>query len=248
VKASGNIGRETVITLAKRYGALAAINGGFWELNGIPSGILKINRCWYGNSIKPKAAIGWSLNGRKVVIDRVLTTYHPIDCDKSLEIKVIPSSNSLYTVPEEWKELEHIVGGTPILVKNGNVIEEHSSEQALASFLINKHPRTAVGIRENGEWVFVVVDGRFYKFFGGMTIKELAALMLRLGCSEALNLDGGGSSTMVLEGAVVNEPCGMIQEGSKCVQAVSDAILIFPYPFDKEALGAVKKEGYCAAG
>ena len=61
-----------------------------------------------------------------------------------------------------------------------------------------------------------------------MTIKELAEFMLELGCIEALNLDGGGSSTMVLDEIVINEPCGKIQENGKQVEAVSDAILIFP--------------------
>ena len=51
--------------------------------------------------------------------------------------------------------------------------------------------------------------------------------MLDLGCIEALNLDGGGSSTMVIEGSVVNEPHGKILENGKYVGAVSDAILIF---------------------
>lgn len=59
-------------------------------------------------------------------------------------------------------------------------------------------------------------------------MKELAELMLELGCVEALNLDGGGSSTMVIDGMVINKPCGKIQEFGKQVEAVSDAILIFP--------------------
>lgn len=104
---------------------------------------------------------------------------------------------------------------------------DFSSEQTLNSFLFLRHPRTAVGIKENGEWVFVVVDGCSYRFFGGMTIKKLAGLMFELGCVDALNLDGGGSSTMVLEGTIANKPCGEILEDGKHVEAVSDAILIF---------------------
>jgi len=61
-----------------------------------------------------------------------------------------------------------------------------------------------------------------------MTIKELAELMLDLGSIEALNLDGGGSSTMVVNGIVINDPCGELREDGKQVEAVSDAILIFP--------------------
>lgn len=229
VKASGEeIARETVAALAKHYGAVAAVNGGFWKLDGSPAGILKINGQWYGTPIKPRGAIGWTLNGQQVLIDQVLTNYSLKECEDPSNIEVIPVSNPPHTVSEDWKGIEHIVGGTPVLVTEGNLIEDYTSEQTLESFLINKHPRTAVGIRENGEWVFVVVDGRFNGFLGGMTIAEMADLMLELGCIEALNLCGGCSSTMVIEGAVINEPCGEIQEEGKLVQAVSDAILIFP--------------------
>ena len=58
-------------------------------------------------------------------------------------------------------------------------------------------------------------------------IKEISYLMLDQGCTKALNLDGGGSSTMLIEGSVVNQPHGKILEDGKYVEAVSDAILIF---------------------
>lgn len=229
VKASeDNINRETVLTLSKRYGAIAAVNGGFWKQNGSPAGVLKINHYWHGTPIKPRGAIGWSINNHKVLIDRILTNYQLNDCPNGNEIEVIPMSIPPNTTPEEWKKLEHIVGGTPVLVSRGTIIEDYSSEQTLESFLVKKHPRTAVGIRDTGEWVFVVVDGDFYGFLSGMTMKELAKLMLELGCVEALNLDGGSSSTMVIEGIVINEPRGKIQEFEKQVEAVSDAILILP--------------------
>jgi exopolysaccharide biosynthesis protein len=72
-----------------------------------------------------------------------------------------------------------------------------------------------------------VVDCGFTGLFAGMTIKDLAYLMVNLGCTKALNLDGGGSSTMLIEGSVVNQPHGKILEDGKYVEAVSDAILIF---------------------
>lgn len=221
-------GRQTVATLAQQYSAIAAINGGFWKANGDPAGILKINHQWHGTPFKPRGAIGWSLHGQKVLIDQVMTNYPLTELPVGKEIEVIPASNPPYTTKEDWKELEHIVGGTPILVRNGLIVEDHSSEQTLLSFLTKKHPRTAVGIKGSGEWVFVVVDSCFYGFFGGMTIQQLAEFMLELGCIEAVNLDGGGSSTMVLAGVVVNEPAGKLREGAKLVEAVSDAILILP--------------------
>lgn len=229
VKAKGeSVKRETVVTLANRYGAIAAINGGFWKLNGNPAGILKIAHHWYGTPVKPRGAIGWANNGETVIIDRVLTNYDLNNCSDESLIEVFPVSEPPCTTSEQWKEMEHIIGGTPVLISRGNLIEDYSSEQTIESFLTKRHPRTAVGIKSSGDWVFVVVDGRFYGFLGGMTIKELADFMLQLGCIEALNLDGGGSSTLVVDGIVINEPCGTLKENNKQVEAVSDAILVFP--------------------
>jgi exopolysaccharide biosynthesis protein len=208
------LGRETALELAKQHGAQAAVNGGFWKPDGTPAGALKIDHEWLGFPTKPRGAIGWSA-AHQPFIDQILTE----------GTEVTPTSG--YTSFEQWQDLKHIVGGTPVLVRDGHLIEDFSSEQTRESFLVRKHPRTAVGIREDGDWVFVVVDGRFHGLFGGMTMQELAAWMLDLECVEALNLDGGGSSTMVIEGHVVNTPCGQEEEEGKWVTAVSDAILIF---------------------
>ncbi len=214
VRAQG--GRETVATLAKRYDATAAINGGFWKQNGDPAGILKVENHWYGLPIKPRGAIGWDERGN-VLIDRLITERNGDTID------FLPFTSD----PKEWGKMKYIVGGTPVLIQNGKRVEDFSPEQTLISFLKNRHPRTAVGIKLNGEWVFVVVDN-FYRIYGGMTMNELAKLMEDLGCVDALNLDGGSSSTMVIDGCVVNHPYGSIEEDDKYVEAVSDAILIFP--------------------
>lgn len=219
VKASGEgIARETVASLAKKHQAYAAVNGGFWKSNGDPAGILKIDHQWLGFADKPRGAIGWSMGGQSVVMDRVLTSRGEND-----ELIHIDDQ-----IAEEWREVEHIVGGAPLLLKDGQLIDDYSPEQTLKSFIAGRHPRTAVGVKPNGDWVFVVVDGQFLGFLGGMPMKKLAQCMLSLGCMNALNLDGGSSSTMVLEGRVVNRPSGKLREQGKWVEAVSDAILIVP--------------------
>lgn len=222
VKAKGKLlARETVPSLASLHGAVAAINGGFSKLDGTPAGILKIDHCWYGTPKKPRGAIGWSQDGTKVLIDQVVTNYDLDECPEGSEIEVYSASVPPRTQSEEWNEMEYIVGGTPVLITGGNLIEDYSLENVLESFLVNKHPRTAVGIRDNGDWVFVVVGGYSSKIADGMTMKELADFMLHLGCVEALNLCGGNSSTMVVEGMVS-------KEDEKQLRTVSDAILIFP--------------------
>ncbi len=231
VRAQGEpISRETVLVLTQRYGARAGVNGGFWKSNGEPAGILKISSEWLGTPTKPRGAIGWSQGGKKVLVDQVLTNRSLLECSNdidSTEIEVLPASIPPYTTSEEWQEMEHIIGGAPLLISHGRKIDDYRQEKTISSFLTDRHPRTAVGIKENGDWVFVVVDGRFLGLFGGMTMKELADFMFRLGCVEALNLDGGGSSTMVIEGKVANTPRGNLEEEDKQVTPVSDAILIF---------------------
>jgi exopolysaccharide biosynthesis protein len=74
------------------------------------------------------------------------------------------------------------------------------------SSMLERHPRTAFGW--NAKCFFlVVVDGRQRDLSMGMTLDDLAAYLVRIGCEEALNLDGGGSSTLWFDGEVRNEPC-----------------------------------------
>jgi hypothetical protein len=132
------------------------------------------------------------------------------------------------TSSDEWNPLDYIVGGTPLLLHHSSRIIDFESEQTIPTFLSNKHARTAVGLLSNGNWIFVVVDKT--GLFDGMTMYELTDLMVRLGCVHALNLDGGGSSTMVCDGAVKNSPHGDEDEGAgqSTVRRVSDAIIVVP--------------------
>ncbi len=89
------------------------------------------------------------------------------------------------------------VGGKPLLVRDSVMVANIDSAGGVA-FSTTRHPRTAVGITNNRKrLLLVVVDGRQKPYSDGMTLRELAALMLALGARDALNLDGGGSTTMV---------------------------------------------------
>lgn len=221
---------EPVENISNRNSAIAAINGGFFhqdgDLTGLPVGILKIKGLWHGLPHLPRGAIGWSNSSTKVLFDQVLTTLS--NCNT---LTVIPQSKPKHTSSIDWDNATFIVGGAPILVRSSQILTDYSSEQTIKSFLYKKHARTAVGILPNGHFVFVVVDGIKWFFFNstGITIPDLANFMHEIGCVEALNLDGGGSSTMVLDGQVINTPCGEIYDGKgHYVRAVSDAILVIP--------------------
>lgn len=72
--------------------------------------------------------------------------------------------------------------------------------------MLERHPRTALGWNAK-DYLLVVVDGRQKNLSVGMTLEELGETLVKLGCTEAMNLDGGGSATLWYDGAVKNSPC-----------------------------------------
>jgi exopolysaccharide biosynthesis protein len=116
---------------------------------------------------------------------------------------------------------EFVLGGGPVLLRAGGPAAAADAGEYAAGFRLERHPRTAVGARADGTIVLVVVDGRQPALSAGMTIDELAALLTGLGCVAAINLDGGGSTTMVVRGRVVNQPSDAGGE-----RPVGDALLV----------------------
>ena len=119
--------------------------------------------------------------------------------------------------PPEWNRVQHAIGGRLRLLKDGKInetlVEMHRAEKRhipgkRASVLNLSHePRTALGY--NADTLFLIVaDGRQPKYSTGLTLYELASILLDLGATEAINLDGGSSSTFVANDAVINKPSG----------------------------------------
>ncbi|MGE0207288.1 MAG: phosphodiester glycosidase family protein [Candidatus Babeliales bacterium] len=159
--------------------------------------------------------------------------------------------NSADTADEMWRSMDFILGGAGLILKHGEVVTNfdqeftngkqilHSHDEAAADFhndqernwLVNKrHPRTALGIQENGTIVLVVVDGRKPEHSVGMTLPELGAYMKSLGCKDALNLGGGGCSALYIVDKIVNEVSGSEIQGSFSAQErpVSEAFIVMP--------------------
>lgn len=136
-------------------------------------------------------------------------------------IKQISATDS--SKPSLFKTAEDITNGVPQLIKNGKIEITWEQEKAAKAFVENKHPRTAVAKLKDGKFLMVTVDGRQPDFSVGMNLQELAEFLLELGAIDAMNLDGGGSTTMFLDGKVVNKPSD--KEGER---KVSDAILVTP--------------------
>jgi hypothetical protein len=116
-----------------------------------------------------------------------------------------------------------IIGGWPRILRDGeNVATEAATvEGTLSGNAEARHPRTAVGFsRDSSMLLLLTVDGRSENS-GGMTLVELADMMRQLGAWQAMNFDGGGSTTMVIDGNVVNHPSD--KEGER---TVGNALLV----------------------
>ena len=116
-----------------------------------------------------------------------------------------------------------LVGGWPRLLRDGRNVAGDAPivEGTISRNAETRHPRTAIGFSRDSTTLYVLaVDGRSAKSVG-MTLVELADLMRRLGAWQALNFDGGGSTTMVIDGAIVNAPSDTTGE-----REVGDALLV----------------------
>jgi exopolysaccharide biosynthesis protein len=106
-------------------------------------------------------------------------------------------------------------------VTAGRVDITDRREKMLKTFATDRHPRTAIAALGDRRALLAVVDGRQPALSVGMTLDELARLLIEFGATEAINLDGGGSTTMVVQGQIVNNPSDVSGE-----RPVSDAILV----------------------
>ena len=128
----------------------------------------------------------------------------------------------VWRIPETRWQLVEAIGGLPRLVRDGRISIETHTEGGGESFTHNRHPRTAIGFNaDTSRFFFVTVDGRQPGYSEGMTLPELASFMRELSCVQALNLDGGGSTTMVVRGNVANRPSDPTGE-----RAVANALLL----------------------
>jgi len=204
--AAGRIKTSAMLAdLAKRRRVVGGINGDFFSLaNGTPVNILVVD----GRMLTPpvaQPALAFDSSGAPRIATfhlsgTTLTPFYPMEA----------------------------VGGRPELVRDSVVLRGVDSE-GQASFNVGRNPRTAVGIARHGRrLILVVVDGRQMPYSDGMSLRELANLMLALGARDAINLDGGGSSTLVYADpssnntlTIANRPSD--KEGER---AVGDALAI----------------------
>jgi Phosphodiester glycosidase len=119
---------------------------------------------------------------------------------------------------DKWK-MKTAVGGGPVLVQNGAIKITNNEELKFTGKAIDdKHPRTCMGYTKDGRLIVMVIQGRFAGIAEGATLTQQAQLLVSLGCAEALNLDGGGSSCMLINGMETITPSD--KGGERAVPAV----------------------------
>jgi hypothetical protein len=218
-RAAGDPPRETVETIAaRRRGAIAAVNAGFFSLEtGKPTDLLKIDGEVVNGTSRPRGAVG--------ILDRPDLTTLLFD---QLSVATRSDEEPEYTPllgssPGDWARASDAISGAGLLMRDGRELTDWTDERIAAGFDTTRHPRTIIGTDRDGAIWLVTVDGRNLSLSLGMSFTELQRLSKRLRLCSVLNLDGGGSTTMWVAGRIVNHP-----SDSGGPRTVSDAILVVP--------------------
>jgi Phosphodiester glycosidase len=211
--------RSELVLLSRRFGATAPSGGAEALLRG--GGVTRVGRA-SGRRV-PRGALLLSGSGNGAAfVERAL----PLDSRPEITMTLRAGGEPLALGAQAL-----VTGGGPRLLTRGRVSVTARSEgfapleapSFFGSFVASRQPRTLAGVRADGRLVLVTVDGRRPGWSAGVTLSEAARLMRSLGARDALNLDGGGSTAMVIRGELVSRPSDPSGE-----RAVSDGIFLLP--------------------
>jgi Phosphodiester glycosidase len=193
-----------------------APNGTDWILDGKPLKVVDVRENLAKTRI-PRAGAVLSFGGLDVVspLDKLVEGV-PVTFETTWKIL-----NG--TPPDRFESARDIINGAGLLKRDGAALSGWLASENLqaATFTDMRHPRTMIGVDRRGFLWLMTIDGRQPDRSLGMTFAELMALANRLELQNALNLDGGGSTTMVVGGEIVNKP-----SDATGPRPVSDAILV----------------------
>lgn len=165
-----------------------------------------------GISKKRKADVAWLYTDSLVKYALATQTPHRLQQDSAAflsttSVKTMKHTHVIHPRRKDFKKSFHkwkmnmAVGGGPVLLQKGRIQITNDIELKFTGKAINdKHPRTAMGYTKDNKLIVLLVEGRNPGVADGVSLTQLAAIMKDLGCVEALNLDGGGSSCMLING------------------------------------------------
>ncbi|KAJ50609.1 exopolysaccharide biosynthesis protein [Clostridium tetanomorphum] len=187
---------QRVSEMAEEKGALAAINGGgFYDQN-------KSGKEWVGTGAYPEG----------IVISGGEKKWCNLKDNKEVDVMAFDEKGKLIVGQRSLKELEELnvkeaLSFNKTLIMNGEPLIDDDGGQGV-------QPRTAIGQKEDGTVVFLVIDGRRL-FKEGATLRDVQDILLKQGVCNAGSLDGGSSSTIYYKGEVINNPCN--RDGERTV-------------------------------
>lgn len=228
-------GKESVLSFAKDLGACVVVNGGYFRTDLNPTkhvGLLKVN----GKVLK-RATPSVIRDSLRFYISRGA---FGLNDDGKMDIAWVSSRNdSLFEWKEPFRNVPHkpvpkpdissakywefseALSAGPILFAEGASHVTSDEEVFFDTAIPNVHPRTAIGYTSEGDLLLLIIDGR-QSDSRGVNLDELAKIMKDIGAVEALNLDGGGSSSIYANGRLLNKPVG-----GSAQREVMSAIAIF---------------------
>lgn len=198
---------------ASKHAALAAINGSYFDMQlHNPICYLRID----GNEL------GVNTPQASDSLHRKYYQYGSLALRDGRPLIFIPDSARL---AERSLPDANIMTAGPLLIHKGRRMPLRNDK----TFVTSRHNRTAIGVRQDGTVLLVTVDGRT-KESEGLALSDFSALLHYLGCCEALNLDGGGSTTMYVKGfphgGLVNHPSDNGRYDFKGERGVSNCIIV----------------------
>jgi len=209
-------GRLMLYTPSYHRDTDTAANGVEWVIAGRPPTVTEI-RHDAGRTPIPRDGAVLSFGGLELPDDLALL-------EEGTRVAVEPVWKTVHGLSSSrLDEADHIVNGAGLLKRGGEAMTNWREVENLnaATFIDVRHPRTLIGVDRRGVIWLIAIDGRQLTYSVGMTFAELLRLADRLDLRDALNLDGGGSTTMVVKGVVVNKP-----SDAAGPRAVSDAIIV----------------------
>lgn len=227
---SNAIGREPAQNIARQNGALIAVNGGYFDMRGVPaktfSLVMRDNRVLVPNVAQvsrsngkysvTRAAFGIRANGTfdvawiAHIVDEkgVIKLYAYDEPTPNTLTQIAAPPSTIFPRGARFWDAQNAVGGGPVLISNGQIIDTYQAEAFFNSGFLSgeAYPRTAVGYTKTNRLILFAVDGKRVDWSEGLTLRQVAQEMQKLGCVEAMNLDGGGSTTFVARDRVLNRP------------------------------------------
>ena len=227
--------KESPLKMMVENQSLVLINGGFFISNNKPMrhvGLLKTegilnepasqtvikdsiryytNRGAFGVKSDGSIDISWCSTSN----DSIFAWKNPFPNKPGVPYKDLNYLNSKY-----WDVYEALHAG-PILIKDNKIRVSVEEEVFFSSPVAGVQPRSAIGYTDDNYLILIVIDGRQVNS-RGVYLEELAIIMKKLGCTNALNLDGGGSSVLLVDEKLMNRPYG-----SNSMRDIMSAISIY---------------------